>query len=144
MPKYLQPKMKQMGSHFTIEDLKRSRVAHLNQHIFSSEIRKRKSKYHSRQVEVDGIRFESEKEAARYGALLLRMKAGEIGMLELQVPFELNAGGKFSYTYVADFVYRILATGEQIVEDAKGYRTREYKKKRRLMKKIHGISILET
>ena len=88
--------------------------------------------------------FDSIKEANRYKELLILLKAGEIGHLELQVPFELNEGGTHSYKYVADFVYLDARTGQKIVEDTKGHRTREYLKKRRLMKKVHGINILET
>ena len=44
--------------------------------------------------------------------------------------------------YFADFVYE--TDGETVVEDVKGYRTSEYKRKRNLMKKIYGIIIRET
>lgn len=104
---------------------------------------KKKSKYGASKKEVDGIVFASEKEAKRYQALKLLQKAGVIGLLELQVPYELNPGGTHSFRYIADFVYVISQTGEKVVEDAKGFRTREYRKKRRLMKAVHGISIKE-
>ena len=45
--------------------------------------------------------------------------------------------------YVADFVYNIAATGETIVEDAKGSRNREYKKKKKLTEKGHAFIINE-
>ena len=93
---------------------------------------------------MDGIRFDSKKEAARYGQLKIRLKLGEIGLLELQKEFELNPGGKFSYKYFADFVYIDARTGERIVEDCKGARTVVYKKKKKLMKKLYGIEIKET
>jgi hypothetical protein len=104
---------------------------------------KKKSKYGNNKKEVDGIVFDSEKEANRYGELKLMLKAGIIGLLELQVPYELNPGGTHSLKYIADFVYIIRATGEKVVEDAKGHRTQVYLKKRRLMKKVHGITIKE-
>lgn len=104
---------------------------------------KKKSKYGNRKHEVDGIVFDSEKEAKRYGQLKLMLKAGIIGLLELQVPYELNPGGTHSLKYIADFVYIIRATGEKVVEDAKGHRTREYIKKRRLMDRVHRITIKE-
>lgn len=88
--------------------------------------------------------FHSTKEANRYSTLKILLKAGEIGFLELQVPYELNPGGEFSYKYIADFVYIDARTGDKIVEDCKGFRTAEYKKKRRLMKKVYGIEIKET
>jgi hypothetical protein len=45
--------------------------------------------------------------------------------------------------YVADFVYIDCTTGLEVVEDAKGFKTREYKKKKRLMLKIQKIKIKE-
>lgn len=102
------------------------------------------SKYGSKKSWVDDIEFDSIKEANRYKELRLLAKVGKIGLLELQVPYELNAGGTHSLKYIADFVYYDSNTGEKIVEDCKGYRTKEYKKKRRLMKKIYGIIIKET
>lgn len=106
--------------------------------------RQKVSKYRNKKTEVDGIVFDSAKEATRYKELLLLLKAGGIGHLELQVPFELNERGSHSLKYVADFVYIDAKTGQKIVEGTKGHRTREYLKKRRLMKQINGISIFET
>ncbi|MGN6491191.1 MAG: DUF1064 domain-containing protein [Agriterribacter sp.] len=104
---------------------------------------KRKSKFNNEKKEVDGIVFDSIKEANRYRELLLLLKAGEIGLLRRQVEYELNPNGNFSYRYVADFIY-MTKEGREVVEDCKGFRTREYLKKRRLMKKIYNITIFET
>ena len=46
-------------------------------------------------------------------------------------------------SYVADFVYVDCATGETVVEDAKGVRTKEYVIKRKLMLWVHGIRVKE-
>ena len=46
--------------------------------------------------------------------------------------------------YIADFVYEDARTGETVVEDVKGIRTKEYIIKRKLMMYVHGIKILET
>lgn len=100
-----------------------------------------KNKYGNTWVEVDGIKFQSKREAKRYGILKMLVMAGEITDLKLQIPYELNPGGSFSYKYKADFVYT--ERGNTIVEDVKGHRTREYKKKAKLMLKIHGIKIKE-
>ena len=93
---------------------------------------------------VDDIEFDSKKEAYRYKDLKLLLKSGEIGLLQLQVPYELNDGGTHSLKYIADFVYMDARTGQKVVEDCKGMRTTIYKKKKKLMKKIYGIKILET
>jgi hypothetical protein len=103
----------------------------------------KKSKYGNNKVIIDNIEFDSQKEGDRYKLLKTMVKAGVISMLQLQVPYELNQGGTHSLQYIADFVYVETATGETIVEDVKGFRTKEYKKKRRLMKKVHNIKIKE-
>jgi hypothetical protein len=106
-------------------------------------VKGKQSKYRNKKTEINGIVFDSEKEANRYRQLLWMLKAGVIGLLQLQVPYELNEGGTHSLLYIADFVYVERKTGKTIVEDVKGWRTQEYKKKRRLMKKVHGIVIKE-
>lgn len=104
----------------------------------------KRHKYNARRTTVNGEDFDSEREATRYKELLLLQKAGEIGLIERQKEYELNEGGTHSLRYVADFVYRLQSTGEEVVEDCKGFRTKDYKKKRRLMKKVLGITIRET
>lgn len=108
------------------------------------------SKYGNRAITVDGIRFDSMREARRYGELKLMEKAGEIGGLALQVPFELIPGIVDEKTgrvlqkptvYFADFTY--YEHGNYVVEDAKGYRTEAYKIKKKLMLWQHGIRIRE-
>jgi hypothetical protein len=106
----------------------------------------KKAKYRNRKKEVDGIVFDSEKEARRYGDLMLQLKAGEIGLLELQKEFVLKVDGKKICKYKADFVYVIMATGESVVEDVKSDATRKlpaYRLKKKLMRAIYGIEISE-
>lgn len=109
------------------------------------------SKYHAKKTTVNGITFDSKSESMRYRELQMLERAGEIKDLQLQVPFELipgemGADGKKlrAIKYVADFVYTDCRTGKQVVEDKKGFRTPEYKLKKRLMWHIHGIDIYET
>nr|DAW70652.1 MAG TPA: Endonuclease [Caudoviricetes sp.] len=106
------------------------------------------SKYHSKKVTVDGITFDSKKEANRYCELRLLERVGEISDLKRQVKFTLIPAqvqnGKVierKCSYTADFVYR--EKDKTIVEDVKGYRTPEYKIKRKLMLHVHGIKIRE-
>jgi hypothetical protein len=99
-----------------------------------------RNKYHAKKTEVDGIIFDSKKEAARYCSLKLMERAGEITDLQLQVPYELQpkyrrqTDGKAirAITYVADFVYTDIRTGEQVIEDAKGMETDVFKIKKKL------------
>lgn len=99
---------------------------------------KRGHKYGAKRTEVDGISFASRKEARRYSELKLLERAGKIENLRRQVRFALVQ----TVVYIADFQY--VENGEVVVEDVKGYRTAEYKKKRRLMIEQHGIEIKET
>ena len=98
----------------------------------------RKHKYGATPTIVDGIRFDSAKEARRYGELKLLQMAGKISQLELQPRYRLV----IEETYVADFRY--LENGETVIEDVKGFLTAAYKRKRKAMKKQHGVTILET
>lgn len=103
-----------------------------------------KNKYGNRKVKVDGIKFDSMKEAHRYGELRLLQRAGEIRGLKLQVPFELlpKCGSNRAVKYIADFVYWD-KDGNKIVEDAKGCRTEVYKLKKKMMLALLGIEITE-
>ena len=111
----------------------------------------RYSKYRNRKVTVDGIMFDSEKEARRYGELKLLQKTGYISDLQLQVPFTLipsqSKDGKVierKMSYKADFVYKD-KDGKQIVEDVKSEATKTevYRCKKKLMLYVHGIEIRE-
>ncbi|MDO4622632.1 MAG: DUF1064 domain-containing protein [Eubacteriales bacterium] len=122
------------------------------------------SKYHSKKITIDGITYDSKKEARRHQELLLLERAGEITNLERQVKFTLIPAQR-EYTneiytkgrkkgcfkpgkllerecaYIADFVYR---EGDRcVVEDTKGFRTPEYIIKRKLMLHNFGIRIKE-
>lgn len=105
--------------------------------------RGRRSKYGAQPVNIDGLRFDSKKEAARWGQLVLMERAGVIQGLRRQVPFVLidkSIHGR-AIKYVADFSY--MQDGVEIVEDAKGYRTEVYKLKRRMMAERYGIIVKE-
>ena len=106
-----------------------------------------KRKYHNEKATVNGIRFDSKKEANRYGELLMLQRAGRISELQRQVKFKLlptqrgEQRTERPVTYIADFVYT--QDGIVVVEDVKGLKTREYVIKRKMMKYFHGIEISE-
>lgn len=109
-----------------------------------------KRKYGNRKVVLNGIRFDSLREAERYSQLKLLERAGQITGLELQPRFELipkqrrdDGRPERASEYVADFRYTDARTGKQVIEDAKGMRTRDYIVKRKLMLQVHGISVRE-
>lgn len=109
------------------------------------------TKYSNKKTLVDGIWFDSKKEANRYQDLLLMQKAKVIRNLAIQQVFELvpsvvlNGRKRPPVRYKADFTYfDDRQGGEFVVEDVKGFRTEGYKIKRHLMKAVHGIEVLET
>ena len=106
----------------------------------------RRHKYNAIPTTVDGIRFDSKREAKRYGELRLLVQAGEIRDLQLQPEFEIEVtnpqGEKVPCgKYIADFWY--LEDGRAVVEDAKGHPTPLYKFKRKLVEALYGLEIHE-
>ena len=108
-----------------------------------------RNKYGARKVTVDGIRFDSLKEARLYRDLKVLEKTGVIRDLQLQVPFELiptqkDEKGKVierKVVYKADFTY--FAGDTFVVVDAKGVRTKEYILKRKMMLQKYNIRVQE-
>lgn len=106
------------------------------------------SKYRSRKTVVDGITFDSKREADRYRELRAWEKAGVISGLTRQQAFTLiptqRIDGKVverAVKYVADFCY--YRDGKYVVEDTKGFRTADYIIKRKLMLYAQGVQIKE-
>lgn len=129
----------------SLNDLKNSAVASLNQHLFCDVVKeKKKSKYGNKIVWFDGIRFMSIREKDRYIHLKLLQKAGEIKDLRLQVKYTLTTEKSRIESYIADFVYVDVLSGKEICEDCKGARTATYRRKAKWMKEFYGIEILET
>jgi hypothetical protein len=102
------------------------------------------SKYGNKREEVDNITFHSRKEAKRYRELKLLLDQGLIGDLLLQVKYPLVVNGMKIATYIADFGYVDRRSGGPVIEDVKGYKTPMYNLKKKLVKAIYGIDILET
>lgn len=123
------------------------------------------SKYHARKTETtDGIIHDSAKEADRWCELKLLERSGIITGLDRQVKYVLIPAQYETYkrygkngarlkdgirlfekecAYIADFVYQFADTGEIVVEDVKGFKTKEYRIKKKLMLWVHGIRIQE-
>lgn len=120
-----------------------------------------KNKYNAKSVEYDGLKFDSQKEALRYKELDYLLSEGIITDLKRQVKYLLipaqrepatvgKRGGvkqgkliEHECSYIADFVYTVVESGETIVEDTKGMRTKDYVIKRKLMLFVYGIRIKE-
>jgi hypothetical protein len=112
----------------------------------------RPSKYHAQPTIVDDIRFDSKREAKRYGELKLREKTGEIWDLEVHPLFPLivqrqelaglPAEEVVIGVYEADFKYYELSTIPYVVEDAKGVRTPIYRWKKKHVEAQYGIAVV--
>ena len=81
-----------------------------------------KSKYGNKKTVVDGITFDSAKEAKRWTELKLLERGNVIRNLERQVPFKVNIEGKHICTWIADFVY--FEGQGRVIEDVKSSYTR--------------------
>ena len=124
------------------------------------------NKYGNKKVTYDGIVFDSKREMYRYMDLKMLLLCGAISDLRRQVVYELIPAQREKSTrvykkgrkkgqpiegkiiekavnYVADFVYIDSVTGKEVVEDAKGMRTKEYILKRKMLLYFHGIKIKE-
>jgi len=117
------------------------------------------AKFGNKKIEIDGKQFDSKKEYLRFMELSLLEKAGAIQNLKTQVKYVLiptqrepdtigKRGGikkgkviESECSYIADFEYE--ENGVKVVEDTKGFRTKDYIIKRKLMLYIHGIRIKE-
>lgn len=110
------------------------------------------NKYNAKKTVVDGIKFDSKKEAKRYIELKEMQNKGLIKGLQLQVPFELvpsftimidgKQKKRRNMKYIADFVY--YENDNKVVEDVKGRRTDVYKLKKKLFEYKYKITIKET
>lgn len=125
--------------------------------------RRNGTKYNATKITADGHTFDSKHEYQRYCELKLLERGGVISDLQMQVKFVLipsqyepdtvkvlKSGkekvvkGKLierECSYIADFVYQY--NGKTVVEDSKGFRTKEYVLKRKMMLYFHGIRIRE-
>ena len=128
---------------------------------YNPRLANQKSKYGANKTVIDGIEFDSKREAKRWTELKLLERAGIIRDLDRQVKFVLIPAQREADTigargairkgkiierecaYVADFVYTDVETGETVVEDTKGFKTKDYIIKRKLMLWVHKIKIME-
>lgn len=103
---------------------------------------KRRHKYGIAPVEqrtVDGIVFDSQAEARRYGELKLLERGKFIHKLELQPCYPIQVNGKHICTYVGDFRY--FEGGLRVLEDVKGMQTPEFKLKKKLVEALYDVKI---
>ena len=113
--------------HWSVEDYKNY-----------TDSKKRKSKYRSNKVSIDGHTFDSQKEADFYSELKIRLQAKEINGFCLQPTFILAP----SLKYKADFII-FNKDGSTEVVDVKGYKTKEYIAKKKVFEDKYNLKITE-
>lgn len=101
-----------------------------------------KNKYNAKKTSVDGITFDSIKEAKRYRDLKILREAGEVTMFIRQPLFDLPGGTK----YKADFMI-FWTSGLVEVEDVKGGKNtkayRDFVRAKKQVEAIYPITIIE-
>lgn len=116
-----------MQEHWTIEEYKK----------YQQQGSKR-SKYGAKKTKIDGITFDSQKEAEFYSDLKFRTMAGEIAGFCLQPIFILAPELK----YKADFIV-FNNDGSFEIIDVKGFKTKEYKVKKKVFEDKYRLKIKE-
>lgn len=112
---------------------------------------KKPAKYRAAPTIVDGVRFASKREAARFGELKLLERAGEIKELDCHPAFPLLAhschidGFVEIGRYTADFRYFDNRSGQYVVEDVKSpaSKTQSYELRRKIFEANYPLKITE-
>ena len=107
----------------------------------------RNRKYSNTKVTAaDGTVFDSKREYLRWRDLVLLERCGEIRDLKRQIPIEVipKQKGERATTWIADAIYIVVSTGEEVWEDCKGFKTEVYRIKRKLVLLRYGKKIKET
>ena len=106
--------------------------------------RYKRNKYGAKKTTDDGITFDSKWEAQRWGELQAMERGGLVRDLERQVKYDIVVNGEKICRYVADFRYKIVDDDggtKEVVEDAKGFETADFKIKKKLMRAVHQIDL---
>jgi hypothetical protein len=117
------------------------------QAYYQQEQKKKKDaprlKYNNTPTMIDGIRFDSKKEALYYGKYKILQKAGEITKIECHVPFPIIVNGVKICEYEADFVLYYPGNTFRVI-DVKSVATEGlavFRLKKALMLAIHKINV---
>jgi hypothetical protein len=106
------------------------------------------SKYGAKKTVIDGITFDSKREAQYYAELKLLRRAGQIKDIQLQPVYEIHPAYKKgkkkiqAITYKADFLVTY-SDGHTEVIDVKGVLTEVYRIKKKMFEYKYGIEIKE-
>jgi hypothetical protein len=95
---------------------------------------------------LDGVVFDSKKEASRYAELKLLEKQGLITDLKLQPKFPVEINGKPYCSYSADFSFYDRQLGRAVVEDVKSTGSQKdaaFRLRKKAAELCHGIKVVE-
>ena len=118
---------------------KKHNMAAINAELNALFAKKKRTKYGNRKVTKNGETWDSVREYERHLILLDMQKRGEIKNLKRQPRFKLEVNGQLICTYVGDWRYDDNSIGFlfDTVEDAKGFKTPEFKLKWKLCKALY-------
>jgi len=71
-------------------------------------------------------------------------RGGLVRDLERQIKYEIVVNDEKICRYIADFRYKLIdddGVAKEVVEDAKGFETADFKLKKKLMKAVHQIDL---
>lgn len=107
----------------------------------------KRNKYNNTWTEVDGIKFQSKKEASRWKTLKLLESSGEITDLKRQQPIVCRVNGVNVCKLVTDFSYYDRQKQDIVWEDVKGMKYgaayQMFKLKKKLVAACTGIDVVE-
>lgn len=102
----------------------------------------RRSKFNNVRTLVDGHMLDSKSEAKRYGELKLMERGKLIKDLNVHPKYPIEVNGQRVCFYEADFSYKD-KEGKLRIEDVKGVRTALFILKKKLLKAVHGLDVVE-
>lgn len=110
-----------------------------------------RKKYGNVPVELDGVKYDSGKEARRHQELLILEREGEIADLKLKPKYVFEHNGVRIGSFTPDFSY--VEGGKIVIEDVKGIdrktgkkptSTEGYRLRKRLLLAFYGLEVRET
>ena len=102
----------------------------------------KRSKYGATKTMIDGIVFDSKREAAYYSELKIREKAGEVSGLALQRAFPIIINGQSVGKFLSDFAFIDHTQEDRLrVVDVKGYDTPLSRFKRKCVEAFYQIKV---
>jgi len=95
------------------------------------------TKYRAIKTQLDGITFDSKREASRYAELKMMQAQAVIERLELQPVLPISINGRPVCKYKGDFRYFCRARNRHVLEDVKGFETPVFRLKKKLVEALY-------